>query len=128
MATYRRERLPNETGGVLLGTFDMSRRVALVSIALPSPDDSKEWPIVYIRGSAGLRGAVSRAEVTTGGGLEYLGEWHSHPKGANAAASKDDRKALKLLSEVMAEDARPAVMMIVGEHEIRLYVADHRGP
>jgi integrative and conjugative element protein (TIGR02256 family) len=124
VANYRRERLPNETGGVLLGTFDMSRRVALVSIALPSPGDSKEWPTVYIRGSAGLQGAVSRAEMMTGGGLEYLGEWHSHPKGANAAASKDDRKALRRLSEVMAEDARPAIMMIVGEDEVRLYVRE----
>ena len=96
VANYRQERLPNETGGVLLGTFDMSRRVALVSVALPSPGDSKEWPTVYIRGSAGLRGAVSRAEMATGGGLEYLGEWHSHPRGANAVASKEDRKALKL--------------------------------
>ena len=26
-------------------------------------------------------------------------EWHSHPKSANAAASKDDRKALTLLSD-----------------------------
>jgi integrative and conjugative element protein (TIGR02256 family) len=128
VGNYRRERLPNETGGVLLGSFDMTRRVALVSIALPSPGDSKEWPTVYIRGSAGLQGAVSRAEITTGGGLEYLGEWHSHPKGASAAVSKDDRKALTLLSGVMAEDARPAIMLIVGEDEIRLYVRDHLGP
>lgn len=66
--------------------------------------------------------------IPTGGGLEYLGEWHSHPKGASAAASKDDRKALTLLSAVMAEDARPAIMLIVGEDEIRLYVRDHLGP
>jgi len=124
VVNYRRERLPNETGGVLLGTFDMSRRVALVSIALPSPGDSKEWPTVYIRGSAGLQAAVSRAEITTSGGLEYSGEWHSHPKGGSAAASEDDRKALTLLSEAMAEDARPAIMLIVGENETRLYVKD----
>lgn len=46
---------------------------------------------------------------TTGGGLEYLGEWHSHPEGADAAGNKDNRKALTLLtllSEVMTEDAR----------------------
>jgi proteasome lid subunit RPN8/RPN11 len=127
VANYRRKRLPNETGGVLLGTFDMTRRVALVSVALPSQDDSKEWPTVYIRGSAGLRGVVSRAEITTGGGMEYLGEWHSHPKGANAAASKDDRKALTLLSEVMAEDARPAIMLTVWERETRWYVKDDLG-
>jgi Prokaryotic homologs of the JAB domain len=103
------QRLPNETGGVLLGSFDMARKVALVSLALSSPEDSKEWPTVYIRGSAGLQGVVSRSEIATGGGFEYIGEWHSHPSGATAGASRDDRRALSLLSEVMAEDARPAL-------------------
>jgi Prokaryotic homologs of the JAB domain len=82
---------------------------------------------VYIRGSAGLRAAVSRCEAATGGGLEYIGEWHSHPGGATAGASKDDRRALSLLSEVMAEDARPAVMLIVADGELWLYVKDHLG-
>lgn len=56
-----------------------------------------------------------------------MGEWHSHPRGATAAASREDRRALALLSEVMAEDARPAVMLIVGEGETRLYVGDDLG-
>jgi hypothetical protein len=124
VVNYRLARLPNETGGVLLGSFDMTRRVALISLALSSPEDSKEWPTVYIRGSSGLRAAVSRAEIATGGGLEYVGEWHSHPRASNATASGQDRKALTLLAEVMAEDARPAVMLIVGEGETRLYVQD----
>ena len=127
VANYRLTHLPNETGGVLLGSFDMTRQVVLISLALSSPEDSKEWPTVYIRGSAGLRSAVSHAEIATGGGLEYVGEWHSHPRGATAAASSQDRKALALLAEVMAEDARPAVMLIVGEGETRLYVRHDLG-
>ena len=47
--------------------------------------------------------------------------------GATAGASKDDRRALSLLSEVMAEDARPAVMLIVADGELWLYVKDHLG-
>jgi integrative and conjugative element protein (TIGR02256 family) len=127
VANHRFRRLPNETGGILLGSFDMARKVVLVSAALRSPGDSKEWPTVYIRGSAGLRAAVSRSEIATGGGLEYVGEWHSHPSGATAGPSKDDRRALSLLSEVMAEDARPAVMLIVADGEVGLHVRDHLG-
>ena len=127
VASYRLNHLPNETGGVLLGSFDMTRKVALISLALSSPEDSKEWPTVYIRGSAGLRSEVSHAEMVTGGGLEYVGEWHSYPRGATATASGEDRNALALLSQVMAEDARPAVMLIVGEGETRLYVRDDLG-
>jgi len=55
VASYRLTHLPNETGGVLLGSFDMTRKVVLISLPLSSPEDSKEWPTVYIRGSAGLR-------------------------------------------------------------------------
>lgn len=57
MRDYRFKQLPNETGGVLLGSFDLDRKLVLVSDVLGSPDDSREWPTVYIRGSAGLRSA-----------------------------------------------------------------------
>jgi len=50
MRTHRSRRLPNETGGVLLGAFDLDRKLVFVSDVLGSPDDSREWPTVYIRG------------------------------------------------------------------------------
>jgi len=124
MRDHRSKHLPNETGGVLLGSFDLDRKLVLVSDVLGSPDDSREWPTVYIRGSAGLRSAVQDAEKLTQGGLEYVGEWHSHPDGFSAEASSTDRRALKLLSAEMGEDARPAVTFIVAEKEIRTYVAE----
>ena len=70
MRTYRSRRLPNDTGGVLLGAFDLVRKSVFISDVLSSPDDSREWPTVYIRGSAGLRLAVQNAERLTQGGLE----------------------------------------------------------
>ncbi len=127
VTNYRVQRLPNETGGALLGSFDMTRKVALVSVALPSPEVVTSAQQCYIRVSAGLRSAVSRCEAANGRGLEYIGEWHSHPSGATARASKDDQRALSLLSEVMAEDTRPAVILIVANGELGLYVKDHLG-
>jgi integrative and conjugative element protein (TIGR02256 family) len=124
MRTHRSRRLPNETGGVLLGAFDLERKLVFVSDVLGSPEDSREWPSVYIRGSAGLRSAVQDAERLTQGGLEYVGEWHSHPNGVSGDASSTDKRALRLLSEGMGEDARPAVMFIVAEKEIRTYVEE----
>ena len=40
----REGKLPNETGGVLVGSFDMQRRIIYVVETLLSPPDSKEWP------------------------------------------------------------------------------------
>jgi hypothetical protein len=111
---WRAARLPNETGGILFGSFDMEQKIVYVIDGLPSPSNSTEWPTVYIRGTAGL--SKSRAEIDsiTQGGLEYVGEWHSHPNGYSATPSKDDK--------VMAEDARPAVMFIIAKKDYRILI------
>jgi proteasome lid subunit RPN8/RPN11 len=112
---WRRSRLPNETGGVLLGTFDMVGKVAYVSAALPSPPDSREWPICYIRGVAGLSSQVQSIMKLTGEHLSYVGEWHSHPDKCGPEPSPDDKAALVLLAKDMGGVGLPAIMVIVGE-------------
>ena len=119
---WRAERLPNETGGILFGSFDMEQKIIYVVDGLPSPSNSTEWPTVYIRGTAGLTKSRTEVDSVTQGGLEYVGEWHSHPDGYNAEPSKDDMAALKTLSGVMAEDARPAVMFIIAKKDMRILI------
>jgi len=111
----RHRKLPNETGGVLLGSFDTERRFIYVSDSLASPPDSQEWPTLYIRGSDGLRTALAQAEESTNGMLEYVGEWHSHPIGSSTVPSPDDIKVFAWLTELMERDGLPAMMMIVGD-------------
>jgi hypothetical protein len=120
----RQLRLPNETGGVLVGTIDMHRKLIFVAEIIPSPPDSKEWPHLYIRGSAGLSSRMREIAERTQGGLEYVGEWHSHPRFHGVEQSNDDRLAIRKLRTMMAEDGRPAVMLIVGDAELRWYVED----
>lgn len=115
LAAFREQKLPNETGGVLLGAFDMERTILYLADALPSPPDSEEWPTLYIRGSRGLRGAVDHVQDVTQGMIEYVGEWHSHPCGALTAASQDDLQVFAWLTSLMEADDRPAVMIIVGD-------------
>ncbi len=114
LGIFRQARLPNETGGVLLGSFDLDRKILYIVDALPSPPDSEEWPTLYIRGRKGLRQAVDALEEKTHGMLEYIGEWHSHPPGARLAASCDDLKVFAWLTELMQADGLPGLMMIVG--------------
>ena len=112
---WRAERLPNETGGVLVGTYDMQRKIIYVVDTLPSPPDSKEYPTLYIRGAEGLKAAVKEVARRTAGMLEYVGEWHSHPEGHGPALSDDDRDVLTWLTNLMAVDALPPLMLVAGD-------------
>lgn len=115
LAELRVEKLPNETGGVLIGMYELDRRVIHVVETIPSPPDSAEWPTLYIRGSEGLLESVEAISDRTSGQLAYVGEWHSHPEGCVTHPSGDDLQVFAWLTDHMATDSRPALMAIVGD-------------
>lgn len=116
VAQARLNRLPAETGGVLVGTFDTQRRIIYVVDTVPSPPDSAEWPTVYIRGYEGLASEIGRIHRETADALAYVGEWHAHPRGHGPSDSQDDRTALALLAEEMAFEGLPALMLIMADN------------
>jgi hypothetical protein len=113
--TLRQSRLPNETGGVLLGSYDMQRRIIYVVATLPSPPDSEEWPTSYKRGCVGLATAVADIAHRTLLNLEYIGEWHSHPAGAGTNRSNTDDVAMAEIAGEMQKAGLPGLMLIVGD-------------
>lgn len=121
LSEMRARRLPNETGGVLLGFHDVQRRRLYIVDALPAPPDSNERPVFFDRGCVGLRAEVTRVEGATAGAVSYVGEWHSHP-GRSTAASGLDEEVLDHLTTHMARDGLPGVMVIVGETELASFV------
>lgn len=125
LASFRRAKLPNETGGVLVGVFDSAANTCYLIDALPSPPDSTEWPTSYIRGCKGLQDAVEEIEKVTLGQVGYAGEWHSHPRRASVAPSSDDFTAYAWLCEKMTLEGLPAIMMIAGDDaELFVVAAD----
>jgi integrative and conjugative element protein (TIGR02256 family) len=123
----RKNKLPKETGGVLVGGFDQQNRILYLVDVIPSPPDSEEWPTLYIRGRHGLEGAVNQVSERSDGQLQYMGEWHSHPKGHSTEPSNDDKKVLEWLAKHTARDGNPPVMLIVGEKDVRIFLGsiDH---
>ena len=115
----RAEKLPNETGGVLLGYFDLSNTSVYLVDVLPAPADSQGDPSGFTRGIDGLSTAVQRVSERTGGIVSYVGEWHSHPPGSSAQPSTADMYQMASLACALYRDGLPALMLIVGEHEER---------
>jgi len=110
--SLRESRLPNETCGIILGQFDALRqRLCLIDV-LPAPSDSEESAQGCRRGIEGLREAVASVRERTGGDVDYVGEWHSHPNGAACLPSDRDLIQFAWIEERMYPAGLPAVMVI----------------
>ena len=111
----RKEKLPVETGGCLIGTWNTERCVIQLVCALPTPPDSKETPTSFVRGFVGQKAALAVVAEKTAGMLGYVGEWHSHPKWASTMPSDEDIALYAWIDQHMDEEGYPAVMLIIGE-------------
>ena len=111
----REMKLPRETGGILFGVVDTARNVVYIADCTDAPNDSLEYPYAFVRGWKGLSEQLEHVRKVTGGQVAYVGEWHSHPKGASCRASKDDRKVIAWIFGEMRLHSLPALMLIVGD-------------
>jgi integrative and conjugative element protein (TIGR02256 family) len=116
LSALRTAQLPHETGGVLLGITDVSRRSVHIVCALPQPSDSVGLVTQFERGVAGLASAIELAVGASLHQLRYVGEWHSHPVGSSTQPSKIDLRQLCWLTDELESEGLPALMAIVGDH------------
>lgn len=121
--SLRTEKLQNETGGVVIGSFDYERRIVYAVDMIASPLDSHEYPTSYIRGVSGLKHRVEKIKRMTNENLQYIGEWHSHPDGAALRPSEDDKKLFNWIKGYMNFESSPAIMVVVGEERSKWYVS-----
>ena len=118
----RRDGLPSETGGVLLGVADQ-RRIDHV-YAWPAPRGSVGSVTGFTRGTVGLKVAVEFAIAKTLDQIRYVGEWHLHPRRASTWPSHIDLEQIVKLTGLLAVDECPALMLIVGDDTVSINLAD----
>jgi len=97
-----------ETGGVLIGRISLSRRCFTVSRVLDAPSDSKRSPTSFVLGINDLKTKVQEIFDKSTGYLNYIGTWHSHPKGGTP--SDIDRISLERMKR--HRFGAPAVSLI----------------
>lgn len=113
----REAKLPCETGGILIGSYDFQRKIIYAVDTVPSPADSVEKLSSYIRGSSGLKDKIVAIGKKTAGMLEYIGEWHSHPDDYNPSPSECDRRLFEHMRSEMQINCLPTLMLIAGSEE-----------
>lgn len=112
----RAERLPVETGGVLVGSFDTQRKIVYLVDALPAPPDSEERQDSFVRGCVDLKENIAHIRSITANQVLYAGEWHSHTAGRNCQPSRKDFTLFNVLATQRLADGLPPLMLIVGDN------------
>lgn len=116
----RAAKLPDETGGPLVGFVDRETSRIVIAAALEPPSDSIGAPSSFTRGRRGFKRQLESVKARSGGQLGYVGEWHSHPRGATSHPSSTDIRQIVDLSDILGLDEYPAVSLIVSEKEKRM--------
>ena len=112
LADEVRRRLPDETGGLLVGYDDPSGAPVVTAVvgpgprALHSPTRFRPDTRFQQRELTGLYAASGRTQ-------RYLGDWHAHPNGV-VVPSRCDRRVLRRIRRTAAARAPRAVMVIAG--------------
>lgn len=114
----RKGRLPNETGGILLGRVDIPNKLIHLIDASAAPPDSEEKRNSFKRGIKGVQGLIESVANRTMDQVRYVGEWHSHPPNVSGQPSFVDLIQLDWLATVMGMDSMPALVLIVTDQEI----------
>jgi integrative and conjugative element protein (TIGR02256 family) len=116
MKTIMNSKIPNETGGVLIGSIFQFPKTIVVTEIIDAPLDSIESPNFFVLGIDGLKQKIYATEKQTNGKITYLGTWHSHPYGGKA--SSIDHKTFKHLQFIRNNE--PTICIVVTQNEVTL--------
>ncbi|HBS06129.1 MAG TPA: hypothetical protein DEA96_14270, partial [Leptospiraceae bacterium] len=72
----------------------------------------------------GVGEELIRISKLTGGRVIYLGEWHSHPPNCSTSMSTRDEILLSQIADFQAAEGFPALMLIVGDSGVQVYLQE----
>src|ERR1017187_1816474 len=83
----------NETGGILIGTYNESKNLASVKLITGPPSDSRQGRTWFERGLNGLQKILTNSWKIR---QYYLGEWHFHPGGSPDPSHRDKNQMAEI--------------------------------
>lgn len=120
LQAQRSQRLPNETGGFVLG-MRRGRHIEITGVTMQEAGDQASAYYFERRDAAHQRKAVSAWEAS-GGAVSLVGDWHSHPYGPPNPSSTD-RTAWRDLSSAIGGSA---VGIILANGEPGIFLSPRR--
>jgi len=108
-----RQHYPNEFGGVFVG-YKSKKNFIISDILIP--DEYQNGRTIFIRDPGTLNQRLKDLHSSTGGKIEYLGEWHSHPDGPTDPSETDFKAMMDISIDELINIDTPLLMIAeVGE-------------
>ena len=113
MVLEANDRFPSETGGILLGRWVESQRAIVTQMIGPGPR-AKHCRASYEPDYEFQESEIAKAHASADLGCEYLGDWHSHPRGPLSPSGTDVRVLQKIAGYPAARCKEPIMCIISG--------------
>lgn len=109
-----------EAGGILLGRMLTEKEHVVVDeVTVPGPHD-RTSRFRFFRAERPAQTAVDAAWTRSGGEINYLGEWHTHPEN-DPTPSRHDRTDWQRLVMTQRYEQDALFFVIVGRRTIRAW-------
>ena len=102
-----------ETGGILFGQVDEASRIVWISEVTGPPSDSIASETGFVCGTEGIKDIAEQRLQTSKKALQFIGQWHTHPKGKPIPSQKDLIATGVLLTQ-LENVPRKAMQLIIG--------------
>lgn len=111
-------KMPNETGGILMGYWGNADEAVVTAIVGPGPKAIHK-PVSFVPDHHYHTEEISWRYQQSGFTETYLGDWHTHPH-AKAYMSERDKKTLKRIADFKEARLEKPLMMILGTQPFSL--------
>lgn len=113
---------PNEAGGMLAGRYENKNSAIVETIIMPKVLSGT--PSEFVRNTAGLEELWYKLNNE---GIEYLGEWHTHPNGSTHYSRTDLNAMREIVRDENVSILNPILLILsldkaeAMEHDVYLY-------
>ncbi|MCP4116193.1 MAG: hypothetical protein GY737_12450 [Desulfobacteraceae bacterium] len=119
---YRKHKLPDETGGIIVGYIDQSSKSIFIVDIRKAPENSASTSGSFQRELQGVSDDVGMIKNRTAHIVNYIGEWHSHPDTIPAEPSREDYRQLEWVQNEMDSYGQPGIILIIGDNNFNFFV------
>jgi len=107
------DRFPRETGGILLGRWVEPKQAVVTRMIGPGPR-AKHGKATFEPDYEFQEAEIAKTYACSDLVFDYLGDWHSHPRGSSHPSQKDVRVLRKIAGHAPARCKDPIMCIVSG--------------